>query len=149
MPTRSSSCCSCHAGPTIRTAERLQRRAARAWLRLQLISANERVQELEFVVDTGNPCAVIIDTASMRSLRWRESIVTDSNFGPLEGGWLRIAIPELAFDVKTLGYANDAVVKVVKRSDPGFAGLVGLPFLRMLNYGGDGGWFWIRPLAEL
>ena len=122
---------------------------ARAWLRLQLISANERVHESEFVVDTGNPCAIIIDTATMRSLRWRESTITDSNFGPLAGGWLRIAIPELAFDIKTLGYANDAVVKVVKRSDPGFAGLVGLPFLRMLNYGGDGGSFWIRPLAEL
>lgn len=103
---------------------------------------------MEFVVDTGNPCAIIIDTVTMRSLRWRESIVTDSNFGPLEGGWLRIAIPELAFDAKTLGYANDSVVNVVKRSHPGFAGLVGLPFLRMVEYGGDRGWFWIRSTAE-
>jgi hypothetical protein len=76
------------------------------------------------------------------------SITTDSNFGPLEGGWLRIAIPDLAFDEKTLGYANDSVVNVVKRSDPGFAGLVGLPLLRMLEYGGDAGRFWIRLSAE-
>jgi hypothetical protein len=121
---------------------------ARAWLRLELISANGRFREVELLVDTGNPCAIIIDTATMQSLRWRESIRTDSNFGPLEGGWLRIAIPELGFDVKTLGYANDSVVKVVRRSDPGFRGLVGLPLLRMIEYGGDGGQFWIRSSAK-
>jgi hypothetical protein len=57
---------------------------------------------------------------------------------------VRIAIPELAFDVKTPGYANDSIVNVVKRSDSGFAGLVGLPLLRMAEYGGDEGSFWIR-----
>jgi hypothetical protein len=39
-------------------------------------------------------------------------------------------------------------VNVVKRSDPEFGGLVGLPLLRMLEYGGDAGWFWIRSSAE-
>lgn len=121
---------------------------ARAWLRLQLISANGRVRELEFLVDTGNPCAIIIDTATMDSLRWRESVRTDSNFGSLEGGWLRIVIPELGFDIKTLGYANDPIVNVVRRSDAEFGGLVGLPLLRMVEYGGDAGWFWIRSSAK-
>ena len=117
---------------------------ARAWLRLELISADGRARQLELLVDTGNPCAIIVDVATMQSLRWRESVSTDSNFGPLEGGWLHIAIPELGLDFKTLGHANDSVVNVVKRSDPGFGGLVGLPLLRMLEYGGDGGRFWIR-----
>lgn len=121
---------------------------ARAWLRLRLISPSDRVQELEFLVDTGNPCAIIIDTPTMQFLRWRGSMLTESNFGPLEGGWLRIAVPELALDVKTLGFANNSVVRIVQRSHPGFAGLVGLPFLRMVEYGGDRGWFWIRPLAD-
>jgi len=121
---------------------------ARAWVRLQLVSVDDRVQELEFLVDTGNPCAIIVGTETMQAVRWRDSVSTDSNFGPLEGGWLRIAIPELAFDEKTLGYANDLVVNVVRRSDPGFAGLVGLPLLRMLEYGGDAGRFWIRSPAE-
>jgi hypothetical protein len=106
------------------------------------------VREFEFLVDTGNPCAIIIDTANMQLLRWRESVFVDSNFGLLEGGWLRIAIADFTFDVKTLGYANDSVVSVVKRSHPGFSGLVGLPFLRMLEYGGNGGYFWIRPSTE-
>jgi hypothetical protein len=81
-------------------------------------------------------------------MHWRKSLVTDSNFGALEGGWLRIAIPDLRLDFRTLGYANDSVVKVVRRSDPSFAGLVGLPLLRMLQYGGDAGQFWIRPSAK-
>ena len=122
---------------------------ARAWLRLELISANGRVRELELLVDTGNPCALIIDVATMQSLRWRESVRTHSNFGPLDGGWLHVAIPELGFDVKMLGNANDAIVDVVKRSDSGFGGLVGLPLLRMLEYGGDGGAFWIRSPANV
>jgi len=42
---------------------------ARAWLRLRLISPSDRVQELEFLVDTGNPCAIIIDTQTMQFLR--------------------------------------------------------------------------------
>ena len=122
---------------------------ARAWLRLQLVSADGEVRELDFLVDTGNPCAIIVDTETMQSLRLRESTSTESNFGSLDGGWLRIAIPELAFDVRTLGYANDSVVNVVKRSDFRFAGLVGLPLLRMVQYGGDSGSFWVRaPIAD-
>ena len=121
---------------------------ARAWLRLDLISAEGRVRQLDLLADTGNPCAIIIDAATMQSLRWRVSISTDSNFGRLDGGWLRIAIPELGFDVKTLGHANNSIVNTVKRSDPGFDGLVGLPLLRMLEYGGDDRRFWVRSLAK-
>ncbi len=120
---------------------------SRAWLRLQLAADDDQVREFQFLVDTGNPCAIIVDTETMHSLRLRESTSARSNFGPLEGGWLHVAIPELAFDVRTLGYANDSVVNVVKRSDARFAGLVGLPLLRMVEYGGDAGSFWLRSPA--
>ncbi|NLX99870.1 MAG: hypothetical protein GXY83_27550 [Rhodopirellula sp.] len=79
---------------------------ARAWVRVQLIGTNGRSREVDLLVDTGNPCAIIIDKATMHSLRWRASLSADSNFGPLEGSWLRIAILEFAFDVKTLGYPD-------------------------------------------
>jgi predicted aspartyl protease len=118
---------------------------ARAWLRLQLIGSDGQIRELELLVDTGNLCAIIIDAETMQAMRWRESSSTQSNFGSLDGGWLRAAIPELDFDVKLLGYANDSVVSVVKRSDADFAGLVGLPLLRMLDYGGNSGCFWVGP----
>jgi hypothetical protein len=38
---------------------------------------------------------------------------------------------------RPVGYANDKVVEVVQRSDSGFAGLVGLPLLRLMEYGGN------------
>jgi hypothetical protein len=30
-------------------------------------------------------------------------------------------------------------------SSPDFGGLVGLPLLRLMEYGGDADWFWLRP----
>ncbi len=119
---------------------------SRAWLRLQMVAAKGQVQELELLVDTGNPCAIIISADLMNEVRWREASLVDSNFGSMDGGWLRIAIPELEFDEKVLGYGNDKVVSVVKKSDPGFHGLAGLPLLRLFKYGGNDGTFWISAL---
>ncbi len=116
---------------------------SRAWVQLRLIANTGETRDLEFLADTGNPCAIIIDETMMKRMRWRASTKSDSNFGLLTGGWLHIAIPEIKFDGKMQGFANDTVVNVVKRSEPSFAGLVGLPLLRMLTYGGDAGTFWI------
>lgn len=121
---------------------------ARAWLRIELTSARGTVHPLDLLVDTGNPCAIIVDRATMESFQWRESRKTNSNFGQLESGWLRFAIKEIGFAAEILGHANDSIVNVVKRSDPKFAGLIGLPLLRMLEYGGNQGWFWIRSSSE-
>jgi hypothetical protein len=51
---------------------------------------------------------------------------------------------EFGLDVDLIGYASDAVVTVAKASSPDFEGLVGLPFLRFLEYGGDAQSFWLR-----
>jgi hypothetical protein len=120
---------------------------ARATVRLNLISPYEQVQELEFLVDTGNPCSLIVSAAMLGRLCWRQSFATESNFGTLEGAWFRVLVPELQFDEIVLGYANNTVVNVVQRSDHDFAGLVGLPLLRMMEYGGNEIEFWIRALS--
>ena len=80
----------------------------------------------------------------MLMMEWREATDSDSNFGLVRGGWLRLAIPEIGFDAQFVGHANDKVVEIVKRSDRRFDGLIGLPFLRMLEYGGDQSFFWVR-----
>ena len=54
-------------------------------------------------------------------------------------------MPELGLAQQIVGYASDAVVKAVKASSPDFAGLAGLPFLRLLEFGGDADGFWLRP----
>ena len=117
---------------------------ARAWVHAELVAREGRRHALDLVVDTGNPCEVIIDIATMLAMEWREATDSDSNFGLVRGGWLRLAIPEIGFDARFVGFANDKVVEIVKRSDRRFGGLIGLPLLRMLEYGGDQGCFWVR-----
>lgn len=117
---------------------------ARALVHAELVARDGRRQPLDLVVDTGNPCEVIINVATMLAMEWREATDSNSNFGIVRGGWLRLAISEIGFDARFVGYANDKVVEVVKRSDLGFGGLIGLPLLRMLEYGGDRGFFWVR-----
>lgn len=117
---------------------------SRAWIRLQIASPSGLVRDLNLVVDTGNPCAIIIDVETLKSMLWRESLQIDSNFGSLAGGWLRVMIPNLEYDQKLMCQGNDSIVSLVKRSDLVFDGLVGLPFLRTMQYGGNEGYFWIR-----
>jgi hypothetical protein len=100
---------------------------------------------MDLMADTGNPCAIIISRATMARLKQRTAPDVNSNFGLLEGGWFHVRMPELGLDQEITGYASDAVITAAKASSPDFEGLVGLPLLRMLEYGGDADWFWIRP----
>lgn len=80
----------------------------------------------------------------MARLRQEAGPVVTSNLGLLDGGWLRVEMPEFGLDHDLLGYGSDAVANMTKKSDPGFEGIVGLSFLRLLEYGGDANWFWLR-----
>jgi hypothetical protein len=66
----------------------------------------------------------------------------------LVGGWLRVVIPEITFDQQVLGYGSDAVVAAAKASSADFRGVLGLPLLRLMQFGGDGGSFWVQPAAS-
>jgi hypothetical protein len=70
-----------------------------------------------------------------------------TNFGPLVGGWVRVQISELGYDVPVRAYGSDRVLLTARKDHPDFAGLVGLPLLRSLLYGGNPGSFWIRSLT--
>ena len=121
---------------------------SRPWVRLRLIAHDGSTHEVELLADTGNPCAIIISQALMARLRQRAAPDRQSNFGLLQGGWLRLTMPELGVDQDIEGFASDAVVTAAKASSPDFEGLAGLPFLRLLEYGGDADWFWLRPLQS-
>lgn len=101
-------------------------------------------ETLELLADTGNPCAIVISTIAMAKLNFLAAPDIKNNFGLLEGGWLRIDMPELGLDQEIIGYASDAVAIATKRSDPAFQGLAGLPFLRLVEFGGDAASFWLR-----
>ena len=117
----------------------------RPWVRLRLTALDGTVEEIELLADTGNPCAVIISQASMAKVKQGDATDISTNFGLLEGGWLRVTMPELGLDQDLVGYASDAVLRATQASSPDFAGLAGLPFLRLVEYGGNVDWFWLRP----
>ena len=61
--------------------------------------------------------------------------LSESSLTPLIGQTL---------NARVLAYGNDPLVQEVKVDSTDFAGLIGLPFLRMMEYGGNIDWFWIR-----
>jgi hypothetical protein len=120
---------------------------SRGWVRVHLVASDGSSQVVQLLADTGNPCAVIIDTPSLGLMSLIPGPGVNTNFGPMTGGWLRAVIPEIGFDQQVLGYASDAVVAAAQASSSDFAGLIGLPLLRLMEYGGDADWFWVRPAA--
>jgi hypothetical protein len=117
---------------------------ARSWVRIVLVSATGVSTKLDVLADTGSPCSLIVSDSIMSQFNLGVVPGMQTNFGPLGGGWLRIRIPDLGFDATVLGYSSDAVVDAGKGSHSDFAGLAGLPLLRLLEYGGDADTFWIR-----
>jgi hypothetical protein len=103
--------------------------------------------DFDMLADTGNPFAVVVSAANLARLRSRVAPNVTTNFGALTGGWLRVLIPGIGFNRQVIGYGSDAVVAAARASSPDFSGLVGLPLLRMMEYGGDANGFWVRPGA--
>ena len=117
---------------------------SRPWIRLRLPAPDGSTLEREFLADTGNPCAVILGQQDMARLKIRDGPDVHTNFGLLQGGWLQLATPELGLTQAVLGYASDAVAVAAAASHSDFKGMIGLPLLRLAEYGGDADWFWVR-----
>lgn len=117
---------------------------ARPWIRIRAQGLRGTFHDWELLADTGNPCALIISRASMALVKQRDGLDVNSNFGVLEGGWLHVSVPEVGLDADVLGYSSDLVVTAAQASNCDFEGLVGLPFLRLVEYGGNANAFWVR-----
>ena len=117
---------------------------SRAWVRIELVASDGSRAQLEVIADTGCPFDLIVDVATIT--RFADSAITrlGSTYGALIGGWVDVFIKELGLNARVLAYGNDPLVQEVKVDSTDFAGLVGLPFLRMMEYGGNIDWFWIR-----
>jgi hypothetical protein len=44
-------------------------------------------------------------------------------------------------------YGSDPVAQAARRNSSDFSGLVGLPLLQLMEYGGDADWFWLRQVV--
>ena len=118
----------------------------RCWVRIRFAAPDGSLHERELLADTGSPCAVILGQPDLALLLHAAAPGVNTNFGPLSGGWLQLHTPELGLTAQILGYGSDTVRQSVQLDSPDFAGLAGLPLLRMLEYGGDDTAFWVRKL---
>jgi hypothetical protein len=115
----------------------------RPWIRLLLVGGDDSTQEVHALADTGNPCALIVGQALLRKFNLGLAPGMSTNFGALDGAWLRLRIPELDFDEVVLAYGSDDVFAAVQASHRDFQGLAGLPLLRKFEFGGNTDCFWI------
>jgi hypothetical protein len=118
----------------------------RCWIRLRFAAADGSLHERELVADTGSPCAVILGLSDLALLLRSAAAGMNSNFGRLTGAWLELSMPELGLNTLVVGYGSDQVQQAVQSDSVDFAGVVGLPLLRMVEYGGDAASFWIQEV---
>ncbi len=119
-------------------------RGPRPWLRLGFRAPDRTVMSLDLVADTGSPAGIIIRSDLMNALRVAPSRNRQSNFGELEGGWIQWHNPDLGIVELVLAFGNDRAATAAARSHPDFVGLIGLPLLRLGEYGGNATDFWFR-----
>lgn len=115
----------------------------RAWIRVRLLGRDGSAVTVELIADTGSPCSLIVGDDAVLRLKLAAATGMSTNFDELNGGWLRVEIPEVQFDGHVIGYGSDAVAEAAARSHTDFSGVAGLPLLRMLSFGGDDNDFWI------
>jgi hypothetical protein len=121
---------------------------SRCWVRLRFAASDGSLHERELVADTGSPCAVILGQADLALLLRAATPGVGTNSGPLTGGWLELVLPELGLTGPIRGFGSDHVLQAVQSDSSDFAGLVGLPVLRMVEYGGDDSTFWVcKPVG--
>lgn len=119
-------------------------RGNRAWLRLGFKAGDGSVHRFDLVADTGSAGGIILRPDLLTTLRFLPLADRPSNFGTMSGGWLRVYNPELGIVETVLGYGNARLAATAARADPNFVGVVGLPLLRIGEYGGNVTDFWFR-----
>jgi hypothetical protein len=119
-------------------------RGKRPWLRLGFKATDGEVHHLHLIADTGSAAGVLLRTDWFMAVRHKEAITRNTNLGELISGWVRLYNPEIGLVEFVRGFASDKAAEIAANSDPEFVGLVGLPVLRLMEYGGNYDTFWLR-----
>jgi hypothetical protein len=117
-----------------------ERGSACAWLR-----PNGDARDWKLIADIGCPVPLVIGVDDLPDCSFSAGANVQSNCGFLESAWLHLAMAEFGLDFLILGYSSEEVLDSARTDHPDIGGLVGLPFLRLLEYGGNANEFWIRP----
>ncbi|MBA4065038.1 MAG: hypothetical protein C0501_15255 [Isosphaera sp.] len=124
--------------------QRNRYRGSRPWLRLGFRAADGAVCHFDLVADTGSAPGLILRPDVMDRLRFLPYRNRVSNLGELVGGWVRLYNPEFGVVETVVAYGNARGAELAARSHPDFVGLIGLPILRVGEYGGNATDFWFR-----
>jgi hypothetical protein len=117
----------------------------RAWLRLDFRAPDGTIHALDLVVDTASDDAIILRRPMLNLLMINPAqSYFSTGWGLMHGGMLQLDMPACGLVQLVHGYGNDIVGAGVAADDPNFMGLVGLPLLRLGEYGGNATDFWFR-----
>jgi hypothetical protein len=116
----------------------------RPWLRLSFLGRDGTTHSVELLADTGSPSGVILSPELFDQLVVCFTRAVNTNFGPMQGGWVRLYSRDLGLVEFVEGFRSEQAAQTAARSHPDFAGMVGLSVLRLAEYGGDSNSFWIR-----
>ena len=114
----------------------------RAWIVFRLADRNGETREFKLIVDTACPVSFVLSPEDLHDFSFGISSPMTSNLGILQAEWFHLAMPELGLECLMVGFISEQM-ELMRRDHPEFAGLVGLPFLRQLEFGGNGEEFWI------
>lgn len=119
-------------------------RSERPWLRVGFEDRSGYREEFDLVADTGSPMAVLLRPDFFRRFEVFQAPPEHTSFGFLETGWFRMVIPSLGLQRSVHCFSCQIAADIVSRSHTDFAGVIGLPILRLGEYGGDASEFWFR-----
>lgn len=117
----------------------------RSWFQITLQALDGTIEPLDVLADTGSPFFLIVSEDTMGRFKMNDGPAINTNFGPMKAGWLQVSIPLVREQLFVEGYSSEAVVGAAKQSSSDFEGLAGLPLLRLIQFGGNANFFWIKP----
>ena len=119
-------------------------RPLRPWLTLGFLERTGQPLELELLADTGSAQAIVLQQELFERLVIRKTRNIQTNFGEMQGGWIRLHSSGLGLVEVVEAFGCDEMARSAMRSSLSFSGVVGLPVLRLMEYGGNYDSFWIR-----
>ena len=119
-------------------------RTPRPFLRMTLSDLAGTAHDLMLLADTGSPYALILKEFWFDRLVHTDTKDIDTNFGRMASGWVHLYMPDFGISELVKAYSNRSVGRDLAAEHPDFAGLVGLPVLRLGEYGGNATDFWFR-----
>ncbi len=117
---------------------------ARPYLRFAFSDLAGATHDLLLLADTGSSYSFILHPTWFDRLVQTRLHRLETNFGRMTCGWLHVYMPEMSMVELMRGYANRRIGESLAEENPDFAGLVGLPVLRLGEYGGNATDFWFR-----